>query len=378
MSAENPARNTPSSGASFRVRRLAQKWPVLIWLAALAGIFYMYQVRGNYSRVNGMVFANLEDIAPPEDGIILAVHVRDGERVTRGQPLVTLDPELIQREIERLEQELVIERLVRMNRFQSELTNVEDTLNNVLADQARDKALLEVAEKKVESVKQQVDAKRALEPDLRAAEIERDAIQSRISTYDARIAALKQSRDDAKDMIQQLANVDREAEDGEEPKALRVLRERLENKTLTAHSDGTVQKVHKLRGVARIGEPVLSFIPDIDDGEHPAKMVRGFVQQKEEPDKLEVGGTIWISERTKSPVAYATKILSVAPDITAIQDYGTPIQGRFLRGREFLCELPEELSHLLPGTGVHLHRDEPGGFKLWNFGSEPVKAASTR
>ena len=375
MSADAPARANPSTGSSFRIRRILQKWPLLIWLAALFGVVYMYKQRGTFGRVNGMVFANLEEVAPSEDGIISSVHVRDGERVKKGQPLVTLDPSLINQEIEQLEAELVLERLERTSDFQAQLTRIEDMLNNVEQDKVRDEKLLEVAQEKLKAAEAGLRATTTVN-DVQIATIERDTAKAKVGNYANRIASLKTSRGKAQDLINKLNDAQSDDNSGEEPKALKVLKERLKNKTLNAPADGTIQKVHKLRGVARLGEPVLTFIPDRDDGTRPAKMVRGFVQQKEDPETLEVDGFIWISERVKNPVAYQAKIISVAPDITAIQNYGTPVPGQFLRGREFLCELPSDLAHLLPGTAVHIHRTEPGSFNIWNFGKAPVKAAS--
>ena len=100
MSNEIPSKATPGAGSSYRVRRLVQKWPVLIWLAMLSLVVVLYMKRDSYSRINGMVAANSEDIAPPEDGVVLTVHVKEGDAVTVGQALVTLDSVLVQREID--------------------------------------------------------------------------------------------------------------------------------------------------------------------------------------------------------------------------------------------------------------------------------------
>jgi multidrug efflux pump subunit AcrA (membrane-fusion protein) len=100
MSNEIPSKATLGAGTSYRTRRLVQKWPVLIWLAMLGLVAVLGMQLNRPSRINGMVSASSEEIAPPENGVVLTVHVKEGDAVTVGQALVTLDSVLVQREID--------------------------------------------------------------------------------------------------------------------------------------------------------------------------------------------------------------------------------------------------------------------------------------
>ncbi len=376
MSNELPASPKAKKGSSYRIRRITQMWPLLIWIGALAFFVYLYINRGGYERANGMVFSNTEDIAAPEDGVIKTVHVRDGDTVKRGDTLVTLDPTLLEREMEQLRRTLVIEALERKRRFQANFADARDALAQAQAEQARDQVDYDNAVEAFEQAK--IDRQNNAITELQLQEAERlvGELNRKLGTHTIRIMELSQIKQDAFDLLGELPETASPQDPDEKPKELVLLEERLKAKTIVADSDGVVQKVHKLRGVTRIGDPILTIIPTDDDSDRAAKLVRGFVRQTEHPEELHVGDTIWISERVENPVAYPAEIVSVAPDITAIENYGTQIAGGFLRGREFLCQLPDDLAELLPGTSVVIHREEPGKFNIWTFGRNPVKAAA--
>jgi len=365
MSNQIPLTAQINKGGSFRLRQIAQKWPALVWFSAVAFLIVLYAQRGTYQRINGMVAATIEEVAPPDDSIILTVHVKAGDSVKKGQTLVTLDPTLIQKEIDDFKANLPIEKIELQRKFIAARTSINSDLLRTKAGRAQAQARLALAERTVTTLRDRVERKLALESDLFAAEGDRDALRAETAALDEAIVGLEVDLAATKALVDEFNNL-------EIPGELLVLNQRLADKILIATSDGTVQKVYKMRGVAQLGDPILSLLITDD----APKTAIGFIPHKENPEELQVGATIWISERIASAAASPARIISVAPDLTALPNYGTPVPGKFLRGREFTCELPAELSHLLPGTGIHIHRKEPGKFNLWSFGKTPVTSAS--
>ncbi len=369
MSNEIPSKATPGAGSSYRVRRLVQKWPALIWLAMLSLVVVLYMKRDSYSRINGMVAANSEDIAPPEDGVVLTVHVKEGDAVTVGQALVTLDSVLVQREIDDYKANLPFLRADIQRKFKATRFGINADIQKAKAEKATAQSRLETAQREEEIIKTQVDQQLSLQRELDNAIAKVEAIEIELSTHEQSIDELAKDLAEADKLIASLDEL-------KIPGELLVLKQRLADKTLKAPGAGNVHKVHKLRGVAKLGEPILTIVLTAPENGQPEKTVRGFVKQDENPEGLKAGDTVWISPRIKNPVAMPAEILSVSPGIEAIPNLGTPVPARFLRGRVFICELPVKLEHLLPGTGVHIHRTEPGTFDFWGFGKTPVKSAS--
>ena len=67
--------------SSYRARKIFEKWPILVWLGMLGLVLFLYSQRGVKVRINGMVTAHTEEISAPEDGVILKVLVKEGQKV---------------------------------------------------------------------------------------------------------------------------------------------------------------------------------------------------------------------------------------------------------------------------------------------------------
>jgi len=332
-------------------------------------VVVLYMQRNSYTRINGMVAASSADVAPPEDGVVLTVHVKEGDSVKAGQTLVTLDPLLVQKEIDDYKANLPFLRADMQRKFKATRFGINADIQKAKAEKANAQSRLETAQREEEIINTQVEQQLSLQRDLDNAIAKVEAIEIELSTHEEAIDELTKDLEEADKLIASLDAL-------KIPDELLVLNQRLADKTLKAPGDGNVHKVHKLRGVAKLGEPILTIVLTAPENEQPEKTVRGFVKQDEDPEELQAGSTVWISERIKNPVAMPAEILSVSPGIEAIPNLGTPVPAQFLRGRVFICELPAKLEHLLPGTQVHIHRNEPGTFDFWGFGKTPVKSAS--
>ena len=177
--------------SSYKLRRLGQLWPLLVWVGMVALIVTLYMQRGKYDRVNGMVSVSTEDIAAPEDGVILTVHVREGDMVKKGAPLVPLDALLIQKEIDDFKENLPFMRADIERKFKATRYGINADLQRAKADQARTQGQLDAAERNLLIVEERFENQRALEIDVREATNARDALKAEVGTYDASIAELR-------------------------------------------------------------------------------------------------------------------------------------------------------------------------------------------
>ncbi len=354
--------------STYRARKIFEKWPLLVWLGILGLVLFLYSQRGVKVRINGMVTAHTEEISAPEDGVILKVLVKEGEKVSKGQDLIALDPSLIQKEIDDYKANLPFLRADMERKFKSTRFGINADIQRAKAQKASAESRLETAKRNADLIKNNVEKQLSLQSELDAALSKIDVIQTELTTHAKSIEALNADLKEADQLLLKVDGVNL-------PQELLVLKERLKNKTLVAPGEGTIFKLNKLGGVTKLGAPILT-INLTSPNNVPAKTIRGLIPQDQNPEELSEDQVVWISQRKRKPIAYKAKIIAVSPSIEALPNYGTPIDGQYIRGRVFVCELPDDFEDLLPGTGVHVHIKEPGSFNLWNFGKTPVKAAS--
>ena len=368
MSAEVPNQTNLNKGSSFRARRLMDKWPLLVWLAILGLVIFLYTQRGVQVRLNGMIAAHTEEISAPEDGVIMEILVREGEKVAKGQELVKLDTALIEKEIEDYKANLPFIKADMQRKFKATKFDINADLQRARAQKANAQSRLEAAQQNVELVKKSLEQQLSLQSELDNAITRAEAITDELNIHNESIQSLSKDLEEAENLLGQLDNIS-------VPEELFVLDQRLKNKILVAPGEGTIHKINKLGGVTRLGEPILS-INLTSPNNAKSKTVRALIPQDQNPQDIESDGHVWISLRQKNPVAHKAKIITISPSIEALPNYNTPIRGQFIRGRIVVCELPEDFEDQLPGTGVHVHLTEPGTFNIWDFGKTPVKAAS--
>ena len=368
MSAEVPNQTNINKGSSFRARRLIDQWPLLVWAAMLGLVLYLYSQRGVNVRVNGMIAAHNEEISATEDGVILEVLVKEGDKVAKGQELVKLDSTLIKREIEDYKANLPFVKADMQRKFKSTKFGINADLQRAKSQKASSQSRLEAAQQNVELIKINVEQQLSLQSELDKAINRVESIENELLIHNESIDALTVDLDEADDLLKQLDSVSI-------PEELFVLKQRLANKILIAPGEGTIHKINKLGGVIKLGEPILSINITAPGNARP-KTIRALIPQDQNPQDLSQDGHVWISLKEKNPKAYKAKIITVSPSIEALPNYNTPIRGQYIRGRIVVCELPEDFEEQLPGTGVHVHLTEPGNFDIWDFGRTPIKAAS--
>ena len=79
---------------------------VLLALAAAVFIYWLVVVRGTVYSDDARIDGDLVDMAPQVSGTLQEIKVREGDRVTKGQLLVQLDPDRYQASVDQSQAQL--------------------------------------------------------------------------------------------------------------------------------------------------------------------------------------------------------------------------------------------------------------------------------
>jgi hemolysin D len=262
---------------------------------------------------------NIKTVQAPDQGVVRAIHVRDGQRVREGEPLIELDPTVSEAEVEQAREALQVAQIdraraqgllnfangsnaapdwpegldptirqtqeaivaARIAEHRAQRSGAAQERAQRSADRAMVAADITRLEQQVPLAEQQLQAFQSLQergfaPRLRVAEVEERAIGMR-SDLTIRRAELRRARAAEGAASQALASIDaqfrREALDAfnEADAAARlrheeltIAEERNRRTTLTAPASGTVQQlqVHTVGAVLRPADPLLVIVPD--------------------------------------------------------------------------------------------------------------------
>ncbi|MED5470623.1 MAG: biotin/lipoyl-binding protein, partial [Verrucomicrobiota bacterium] len=238
--------------SSYRARKIFEKWPILVWLGMLGLVLFLYSQRGVKVRINGMVTAHTEEISAPEDGVILKVLVKEGQKVSKGQELVTLDPSLLQKEIDDYKANLPFLRADMERKFKATRFGINADIQRAQSQKASAESRLETAKRNADLIKTNVENQLSLQSELGAALSKIDVIQTELDTHNKSIETLNADLKEADQLLTKVDSVNL-------PEELLVLKERVKNKTLVAPGEGTIFKLNKLGGVTQLGEPILTI-----------------------------------------------------------------------------------------------------------------------
>jgi hemolysin D len=261
----------------------------------------------------------IKTVQAPDNGVVRAIHVRDGQRVAEGDALIDMDPTVSEAEVEQAREALMVAQIDRAraqalldfaNRADtfvawpegldpqtratqeaivaariSEHRAMREQAAQELAQRRADRAMVAADVTRIEQqlplAEQQLTSFRSLEergfaPRLRVAEIEERTIGMRQDLV-IRRAELGRSRAAEAMASQRLANIDatfrREVLDAfnEADAAARlrseeltIAQDRMGRTTLTAPATGIVQQlqVHTVGGVVRPADALLVIVPD--------------------------------------------------------------------------------------------------------------------
>ncbi len=364
MTSERPkALSIRKKGNSQFLRNILSRWPLVVWLGAA---FFAWQLnrRGvEFQRINGIVYADTQAISPIEDGLLKSLEVRVGDKVTAGQTVATMDDSLLVKEIEDFKRTYALERLERMQRFQSALTDANDQLAKVLADERADKAQADVLEKRLAMMKNSSPGTH-LQPEIDKVEFEYNTVKARVDSYEERIENLTESQNTARNQIAELEKLDT-APDADSSEGLKLLEARRDAKTLKASRDGIVATIMRKPGaVVRAGDPLFPVLTIVTT---EGLRGRGFILE-EDATRVKVGDTVSVIPASDREHRHKGEILALAPQIISKPDAASTVSNRMVTGREVEVRLLDEGAELIPGQSIIIEVKDPKQFDWWSLG----------
>ena len=85
-----PQRPAPKRHSGSSLGRICRKWPLFVWLLFIPALFALYEYGGGYYELNGTVEFDFESISSREVGRIEDIKVAIGQKISRGDLLLSL------------------------------------------------------------------------------------------------------------------------------------------------------------------------------------------------------------------------------------------------------------------------------------------------
>jgi HlyD family secretion protein len=334
-------------------RQVIDSWPLLVWLGVLAVTIWAYTRGVEFNRMNGTVAVYQEAIQPIEGGRVKEILVKPGEFVTSGMPVATLETELIDQKIERLERRIEAQRQDRIRRYRDVVIDLESELQKVTVDRREDEVGRERGEILIKEYREAVAANVIPRDVLEKAITDQEKVLARLELYTGYESKLNTHLTAARKQLDD-AEANRNTGDADDAYAteLEILRKERENMTLRAARSGGVYRIEKEPNeIVRTGEAVVRIVAE------PTHIV-GFLPQ-DEAGRVSAGDTLWVASSADRHTAYASKVIAVSPRMSNTPDRASPLPNKMLRGREITLTLPEEMTWV-SGQTVVINLKKPG------------------
>lgn len=250
-----PARNV----SQVRLESRPTPWFPIVVGGAMAGLLFSCIAAAAVFRVDQIVpvpgklqpIRSTQDLSPPEPGIVSRVLVKEGEKVRQGQPLVMLNPVILEGRKEALDVQSGQIRAIaeaELERLRSAIGEAESEIQGLTSQR--------------EIILEQLTSLRELEKAGGASRFQLLDYQRQLSNIDA---SLKKNRETVQrlmaESMQKQAELRREAAQN---RADRVeTAQRLRQIVIRATLDGTILNLTAKRGlVARADEVLLQLVPN--------------------------------------------------------------------------------------------------------------------
>lgn len=338
--------------------RFKLRWPMLVWLAAIAVAVTFYIHGGQLGGMSGTVEALHEEVAPVEAARLKAVHVKAGQVVRAGDLLAEMDTTV-------LDTQMAVERLDMESQFARAEARAESALADAVLREAETRGELEVLNGEVERLdqllaRQLVDAQTVAR--LRARQ---KALAEAAPKYLELIQTLKRELDTARQRKQDLeAGLGAAARSGgstavdEAAAGADASRQRLgwldlrrSAYALRAGAAGVVTRIyHEPGNVVAAGLPIMTIV------RRRADHIVGFLSEHDAQAVYE-GMEAWVTRASGGPVVHA-KVEAVIPEIVTLPNRINPFATQVYRGRRVIIA-PDGPHDLLPGEGVSIFLHRP-------------------
>lgn len=329
-----------ASSANGR-RWVSRVVPVAVWLAAVAGAWWLYRSAPGQGEAAGVAEVRQYTISPPEIGRLASIEVAPGERVFAGAVVARLDTEILEREIAVAEAELreiearipaegrslELARLEAERTFRAQLEQAEVDLQDARAAFEREHAELAAVEAELERQRKLVDRRLADRRRLEELEVRRAALKEAVASWPGRREALEASVRAAHERLEswRAAQAGRTGEDARRDRLrplelqlirqrefVELLRKRLKNMTLRAPADAYVASIVAREGsVVRSGDPVMILV------ETEPTQVIAYVEEERGANPA-VGDPVTLRSRTRAGKAIPGTVAGVARTVSEL------------------------------------------------------------
>jgi hemolysin D len=254
--AATQAKHVPTDS---RLESRPTPWVPILLGSSVAGLVVVGLVLSSVVKVDQLVRApgklepirSTQDLKPPEEGVVIAVYVKEGQLVQAGQPLVLLDPTILrsrERALSDQQQQLGVSTSQELERLQGALGEAE--------------AARQGLERNREILQQQLSELRRLQTQGAASRFQVLDYEKQLSDLNARLLANSQEQ---RKLVAESAQKRAELSTQQaENRANKVETEtRLERVTLRAPVRGTVLNLKAKTGgvVNAAGDPLLQLVP---------------------------------------------------------------------------------------------------------------------
>jgi len=360
MTAEIPKPAEIRKTKGYLWRRIASKWPFLVWLGMALLTFKLYQSGVKFDRMNGVIVADIETITALEDGLVKEMTVAEkGDSVDPEQAVVTMDDVPALAEREEIIQEVKLARIKRKLDASTLKTGLDSQISELEIDQETEAEELRLLKEELPKLEAQLE-KRAIENSVYQAAVQAAALlEIKVAAYPDRIASLKSNRDIIEEDIRVL-----NAFDNGNPEDHVLV------KSIDARIKRLVRKSSKGGEVSQVYAQPNSFVsqgdPIVDIVNSDIRRAKGFILEKD-ANQVAVGTKVYISVLGSDDQSYFEGEISfVSPEITSVSEVGGAVSGRMIKGREITCTFNQSEVDLIPGTSITIALKKPGKFSLFS------------
>lgn len=326
--------------------RMKLRWPVLIWLIAVAALFMLHGRGGHGGQLLGVVDAVYEAATSPETALLTNIYVTHGQKVVAGDRLAQFDTKLLEAEIE-------VERLQTERQFEGSIIRLEEERRDNLRRLDEAKAELRALEKELPRMEELADRRLIDVREIIDHRMRRQALAEMVNHYPEAIArieeeliALERRKDAA--AVSLFGSAVTTAQPDQRDGWLMLRKARY---TLRAQNDGVVTMIHRHPGdMVPDGMPVITLLVD------SKTRITGFLPEWDRR-QLETGMNIRVVRPADNTTATGN-IIFVSPDVSVPPEGHTLSRQQPIRGRRFTVDVQEPIT-LLSGETVYLYTDTP-------------------
>ena len=286
------------------ISRLKTKWPIVIWLAAVACAYQLYRQQGPPTAFVGLLYAPREAVAPLTAGRVREVAVGLGDRVEAGTVVAHIEPEAVPTDPNQALENLRVQR-----QFAQLVQDAETTVREAELERARDEAELGALTAELERLEALRERGLVDEEVIARVRIPQAALQKAVDLYPAHIAHLNQQLADAREMQ---GTADARLAAMPLPGAAPAIESAASSIELRALHSGTVTDVPAVVGsVVRAGDPVVTLLTD-----SPQSVV-GYVHESQ-TIALASGQIVYLQGASGSGEWVPGTVVAVSPDIAPL------------------------------------------------------------